>query len=431
MEQKQYMNIKTEETIGIIGLGYVGLPLLINFGKSYKVLGFDSDEKKVEVINSGKSNIDHIPSSDIENLISNGPIATSDFAKIKLVDAIIICVPTPITVHREPDLSYVINVVNQIIPFLKSGQLISLESTTYPGTTEEVIGRKVQDAGHQIGKDIFITYSPEREDPGSKFKLQDIPKVIGGITNECLAKGSKLYSSVFNDVVQVNSVKVAELSKLLENIHRAVNLGMINEFKIICDAMSVDPFEVINAAATKPFGFVPYYPGPGWGGHCIPVDPFYLSWKAKEYGHSSRFIELAGELNLSTQSWVLSKISESLNIKNLSISQSKILVLGISYKPDVDDARESPALNIFSELYKNGADVDYSDPYFSELPHTRKFNIEKKGIDLTPSNISSYDAVILLTNHTKYDYDLIYQNANLIIDTRGVYDVDNIKVIRA
>ena len=425
------MNIKTEETIGIIGLGYVGLPLLINFGKSYKVLGFDSDEKKVEVINSGKSNIDHIPSSDIENLISNGPIATSDFAKIKLVDAIIICVPTPITVHREPDLSYVINVVNQIIPFLKSGQLISLESTTYPGTTEEVIGRKVQDAGHQIGKDIFITYSPEREDPGSKFKLQDIPKVIGGITNECLTKGSKLYSSVFNDVVQVNSVKVAELSKLLENIHRAVNLGMINEFKIICDAMSVDPFEVINAAATKPFGFVPYYPGPGWGGHCIPVDPFYLSWKAKEYGHSSRFIELAGELNLSTQSWVLSKISESLNIKNLSISQSKILVLGISYKPDVDDARESPALNIFSELYKNGADVDYYDPYFSELPHTRKFNIEKKGIDLTPSNISSYDAVILLTNHTKYDYDLIYQNANLIIDTRGVYDVDNIKVIRA
>ena len=425
------MNIKTEETIGIIGLGYVGLPLLINFGKSYKVLGFDSDEKKVEVINSGKSNIDHIPSSDIENLISNGPIATSDFAKIKLVDAIIICVPTPITVHREPDLSYVINVVNQIIPFLKSGQLISLESTTYPGTTEEVIGRKVQDAGHQIGKDIFITYSPEREDPGSKFKLQDIPKVIGGITNECLTKGSKLYSSVFNDVVQVNSVKVAELSKLLENIHRAVNLGMINEFKIICDAMSVDPFEVINAAATKPFGFVPYYPGPGWGGHCIPVDPFYLSWKAKEYGHSSRFIELAGELNLSTQSWVLSKISESLNIKNLSISQSKILVLGIAYKPDVDDARESPALNIFSELYKNGADVDYSDPYFSELPRTRKFNIEKKGIDLTPSNIASYDAVILLTNHTKYDYDLIYQNANLIIDTRGVYDVDNIKVIRA
>ena len=206
---------------------------------------------------------------------------------------------------------------------------------------------------------------------------------------------------------------------------------MINEFKIICDAMSVDPFEVINAAATKPFGFVPYYPGPGWGGHCIPVDPFYLSWKAKEYGHSSRFIELAGELNLSTQSWILSKISESLNIRNLSISQSKILVLGIAYKPDVDDARESPALNIFSELYKNGADVDYSDPYFSELPRTRKFNIEKKGIDLTPSNISSYDAVILLTNHTKYDYDLIYQNANLIIDTRGVYDVDNIKVIRA
>lgn len=425
------MSIETKETIGIIGLGYVGLPLLINFGKSYNVLGFDSDEKKVEIINSGNSNIDHIPSSDIKNLVSNGSVATSDFSKINLVDAIIICVPTPITIHREPDLSYVKNVINQITPFLKAGQLISLESTTYPGTTEEVIGKSIQNAGFEIGKDIFITYSPEREDPGSKFKLQDIPKVIGGITNECLSRGAQLYSSVFKDVVKVNSVKVAELSKLLENIHRAVNLGMINEFKIICDAMSVDPFEVINAAATKPFGFVPYFPGPGWGGHCIPVDPFYLSWKAKEFGHSSRFIELAGELNLSTQSWVLSKISESLNNKNLSISQSKILILGIAYKPDVDDARESPALNIFSELHKNGADVDFSDPYFSELPSTRKFNFKKEGVELTPSNLSRYDAVILLTNHKKYDYDLIYENARLIVDTRGVYDVDDIKVIRA
>jgi UDP-N-acetyl-D-glucosamine dehydrogenase len=425
------MSIETKETIGIIGLGYVGLPLLINFGKSYNVLGFDSDEKKVEIINSGNSNIDHIPSSDIKNLVSNGSVATSDFSKINLVDAIIICVPTPITIHREPDLSYVVNVINQITPFLKAGQLISLESTTYPGTTEEVIGKNVQNAGFEIGKDIFITYSPEREDPGSKFKLQDIPKVIGGITDECLSRGAQLYSSVFKDVVKVNSVKVAELSKLLENIHRAVNLGMINEFKIICDAMSVDPFEVINAAATKPFGFVPYFPGPGWGGHCIPVDPFYLSWKAKEFGHSSRFIELAGELNLSTQSWVLSKISESLNNKNLSISQSKILILGIAYKPDVDDARESPALNIFSELHKNGADVDFSDPYFSELPITRKFNFKKEGVELTASNLSSYDAVILLTNHKKYDYDLIYENARLIVDTRGVYDVDDIKVIRA
>jgi UDP-N-acetyl-D-glucosamine dehydrogenase len=425
------MSIETKETIGIIGLGYVGLPLLINFGKSYNVLGFDSDEKKVEIINSGNSNIDHIPSSDIKNLVSNGSVATSDFSKINLVNAIIICVPTPITIHREPDLSYVKNVINQIIPFLKAGQLISLESTTYPGTTEEVIGKSIQNAGFEIGKDIFITYSPEREDPGSKFKLQDIPKVIGGITDECLSRGVQLYSSVFKDVVKVNSVKVAELSKLLENIHRAVNLGMINEFKIICDAMSVDPFEVINAAATKPFGFVPYFPGPGWGGHCIPVDPFYLSWKAKEFGHSSRFIELAGELNLSTQSWVLSKISESLNNKNLSISQSKILILGIAYKPDVDDARESPALNIFSELHKSGADVDFSDPYFSELPSTRKFNFKKEGVELTPSNLSRYDAVILLTNHKKYDYDLIYENARLIVDTRGVYDVDGIKVIRA
>tara|TARA_B100000963_G_scaffold156971_1_gene136605 strand:+ start:10311 stop:11588 length:1278 start_codon:yes stop_codon:yes gene_type:complete len=425
------MEKNKKQVVGIIGLGYVGLPLLINFSKSYEVIGFDSDQEKVDLINTGTSPIEHIPSSDIKKIQSKYSLATTNFSEIKKVDAIIICVPTPITIHRDPDLSYVINVVDQIIPFLKNGQLISLESTTYPGTSEEIIGQKVRDSGFEIGDDIFITYSPEREDPGSKFPIQDIPKVIGGITEKCLNKGVEFYSNVFKTIVQVNSVKIAELSKLLENIHRAVNLGMINEFKIICDAMQVDPFEVINAAATKPFGFVPYYPGPGWGGHCIPVDPFYLSWKAKEFGLSSRFIELSGELNLSTQNWVLNKITQSLNDKKLSLTNSNILILGIAYKPDVDDARESPSLNILYELQKRGANVDFSDPYFSKLPQTRKFKINKDGTELNPKNLKKYDLVVLLTNHSKFDYDMIYENSETIIDTRGVFSIDRKKIIRA
>ena len=304
---------KTKETVGIIGLGYVGLPLLISFSKHFNVIGFDADSKKVNNINKGVSDISHIPSTDISKIKSNLPRATSDFSFIKKVDAIIICVPTPITKHREPDLSFVKNVIKEIIPFIKPGQLISLESTTYPGTTEELIYGELQKKGFKAGDDIFVTYSPEREDPGSKFALEDIPKVIGGISQKCKKIGVSFYSKVFKNIVEVESVKVAELSKLLENIHRAVNLGMINEFKIICDEMKVDPFDVIKAASTKPFGFVPYYPGPGWGGHCIPVDPFYLSWKAKEFGLASRFIELAGELNHNTQKWVIEKVVNTLN----------------------------------------------------------------------------------------------------------------------
>jgi UDP-N-acetyl-D-glucosamine dehydrogenase len=424
-------HIDAKKVVGVIGLGYVGLPLLINFSKYFDVLGFDSNQSKVEDINNGISGIDHISPEDIRNIKPKFTRATSDYSMISNVDAIIICVPTPITIHNDPDLSYVNSVVDQIIPFLKPGQLISLESTTYPGTTDEIINSRVNDAGFTAGKDIFITYSPEREDPGSKFPLEDIPKVIGGITDDCTKVGIEFYTKVFKEVVPVSSVKVAELSKLLENIHRAVNLGMINEFKITCDAMNVDPFEVIKAASTKPFGFVPYYPGPGWGGHCIPVDPFYLSWKAKEFGLYSRFIELAGELNLKTQKWVVSKISECLNRKKLSLSSSKILLLGIAYKANVDDARESPALNIYTELSELGAHVDFSDPYFNELPSTRKFKIKKKAIELNAKNIKEYDLVVVLTDHNLFDFSFIYEHSQHIVDTRGVYSVDDIKVSRA
>jgi UDP-N-acetyl-D-glucosamine dehydrogenase len=422
---------KQKKTVGVIGLGYVGLPLLINFNKFFDVIGFDSNSEKVIKINEGISEINHISSSDIQNIQSIYPRATSDYSFIEKVDAIIICVPTPITKHREPDLTFVKTVMEDIGPFLQKGQLISLESTTYPGTTEEIIYGKLKQLGFEAGLDIFVTYSPEREDPGSKYLLEDIPKVIGGLTPACSKIGISFYSLVFKQVVEVSSVKVAELSKLLENIHRAVNIGMINEFKIICDSMNIDPFEVIEAAATKPFGFVPYYPGPGWGGHCIPVDPFYLSWKVKEFDQTSRFIELAGELNQITQKWVISKISSSLNEKGVALSKSRILLLGLAYKPNVDDARESPSLYIFSELLKTGACVDYSDPFFKTFPKTRKYNLTSDSVDINAANLASYDAVIMLTNHEAFNLPLIHNHAKLIIDTRGVFKPDGTKVIRA
>lgn len=418
------------KTIGIIGLGYVGLPLLINFSKVFHVIGFDSSIQKVESINKKESYINHIDLDALDQENGGLPYATNDMSLISKVDAIIICVPTPITKHREPDLSYVEQVVEDILPYLKKGQLISLESTTYPGTTEEVIYSRIKESGFVAGKDIYLTYSPERENPGSKYPLHKIPKVIGGVSKKCTATGKEFYSKIFDEVVEVSSVKVAELSKLLENIHRAVNLGMINEFKMICDAMSVDPFEVIDAASTKPFGFVPYYPGPGWGGHCIPVDPFYLSWKVKEYGMTARFIELAGEINSNVQKWVLEKISSELNRREISVKGSKILLLGLSYKPNVDDARESPSLNIFASLVEQGASVEFSDPFFKNFPKTRKYNFSKESVELNEENIKRFDLVLLLTNHDSFDLQLIKEHSKLIIDTKGVFSVSEV-VIRA
>jgi UDP-N-acetyl-D-glucosamine dehydrogenase len=422
-------NLLHKKTVGIIGLGYVGLPLLINFSKKFNVIGFDSDNDKVEKINNGISGISHISNDELKEIKSND-LATADISRISEVDAIIICVPTPITKYKEPDLSYIKNVMKSIAPHVKKGQLLSLESTTYPGTTEEIIYGTLNALGFEAGKDIFITYSPEREDPGSGFPMEDIPKVMGGITKECTRVGESFYSKVFKEIVEVESVKVAELSKLLENIHRAVNLGMINEFKMISEVLDVDPFDVISASATKPFGFVPYYPGPGWGGHCIPVDPFYLSWKVKEYGVSARFIELAGQMNDLTQDYVIKKIGECLDEKNKSVKNSKILLLGLSYKPDVDDARESPSLKLYSYLNARECNVDYSDPYFDTFPKTRNYNFDAKNIPLTSENLKSYDLVVILTAHKKFNFDQVHKYSSMILDTRGVYKADKKKVFR-
>src|SRR6185503_5448733 len=351
-------------TVGIIGLGYVGLPLALRFSEvGIRVIGFDIDENKAAAINSGRSYFIHIPSAAVASAKSRGFEATNDFSRIGEADALIICVPTPLNSSREPDLSFVINTTESLVPHLRSGQLVSLESTTYPGTTEEELKPRLERRGFKVGQDIFLCFSPEREDPGNQnFTTRTIPKVCGGSTATCLEVGLELYRQAVDTVVPVSSTQAAELTKLLENIHRAVNIGLVNEMKIIADRMGIDIHEVIRAAATKPFGFVPYYPGPGLGGHCIPIDPFYLTWKAKEYGVYTRFIELAGEINSSMPHWVIGKVIEALNDRKKSIKGSRCLVLGIAYKKNVDDMRESPSVELMELLTAKGASVDYSDP---------------------------------------------------------------------
>jgi UDP-N-acetyl-D-glucosamine dehydrogenase len=407
--------------VGIIGLGYVGLPLALTFSESnVKVIGFDIDNKKILNIKNSRSYISNISNNKIKNAIKKNLKVTIDFKKINLVDAIIICVPTPLDNHNAPDLSYISNTIDKILPYLKKNQLISLESTTYPGTTDEEIGNKLKLLRFNLGKDFFLVYSPEREDPGNKyFNTKNIPKIIGGYSKKCLSTGIALYKSAIDSVFPVTSTKVAEMTKLLENIHRSVNIGLVNEMKMVADKMNIDIHEVIRAAATKPFGFVPYYPGPGLGGHCIPIDPFYLTWKAKEYGINTKFIELAGEINSQMPEWVVSKITGALNVRNKSISNSKILILGIAYKKDVNDTRESPSIEIIKILKKLGALVEYSDPYVPIFPKLRKYKFKMKHIQINPKKIFSYDAVVICTNHSIFDYKMLVKNAKLIIDTRG------------
>ena len=423
-----------KRSVGIIGLGYVGLPLWINFAQSgAKVIGFDVDQKKVDLLNKGKTYIEHISAKSIKESVALGAESTTDFKFISELELIIICVPTPISKHNEPDLSFVRGVLDLCGPHLKKNQIISLESTTYPGTTEEILLPRIENYGFTVGKDFHLVYSPERENPGGDIEQSEIPKLIGGYTKLCLAKAKKLYGLVFKEIVEVPSVKIAELAKLLENIHRAVNIGMINEFKIICDKMGVDTYDVVKAASSKPFGFVPYYPGPGWGGHCIPVDPFYFSWKAKEFGVNARFIELAGELNNQVIDWVIAKAGTILNLKKQSLSGSKILLLGLSYKENVDDARESPSIKIYKKLINQGAKVDYSDPHFKKFPDTRIFDMKKsnvRSISLSASTLKKYDLVILLTKHKKFDYQMIKKYSNFILDTRGAFSPDNKKIFR-
>ena len=419
--------------IGIVGLGYVGLPLLIRFSDvDFRVIGFDIDRQKVDRLNSGQSYIKHISNEQIKSALNQGFKATSDLSKISEADAIILCVPTPLNQYREPDLSFVLGTVDSIVPYLRKGQVVSLESTTYPGTTEEELLPRVTQNGLEIGQDIFLVYSPEREDPGNKdFSTNTIPKICSGYTDACLEVGKHLYGTAVDVVVPVSSLKVAEMTKLLENIHRAVNIGLVNELKIVADKMGIDIHEVISAAATKPFGFTAYYPGPGLGGHCIPIDPFYLTWKAREYGLHTRFIELAGEVNTRMPEWVINKTAEALNSVGKPIKGSKILVLGLAYKKNVDDMRESPSVQLLELLSEKGAVIEYSDPHIPQFPKLRNHFFEMSSIELTPERISSFDCVLLATDHDAFDYEMLAQNAKLLIDTRGKYQNPLPNIIKA
>lgn len=409
--------------IGILGLGYVGLPLMLRYSSiGYKVLGFDVDQNKVNMLNSGKSYIEHISSDQVQFSVEHGFEATGDFSRASEADALILCVPTPLNKYREPDLTYVISTIDSVVPFLRKGHLVSLESTTYPGTTEEELLPRIESNGLIVGDDIFLVYSPEREDPGNpNFRTETIPKVIGGHTENCLEAGMALYQPAINTVVPLSSTKAAEMTKLLENIHRAVNIGLVNEMKIVCDRMGIDIHEVIRAAATKPFGFTPYYPGPGLGGHCIPIDPFYLTWKAREYGLNTRFIELAGEVNTNMPHWVIGKVVDALNERGKAIKGSKVLILGIAYKKNVDDMRESPSVELMEILRDKGAELSYSDPHVQVFPKLREHTFDLVSIKLTPDTIASFDCLLLATDHDKFDYEMLKEHAKLLVDSRGVY----------
>ena len=409
--------------IAVVGLGYVGLPLVLRFVEvGYRVVGIDIDPVKVEKLQRGQSYIERISTESIVAARERGFHATADFSVANEADALIICVPTPLNRFREPDLSFVTGTMDALVPHLRPGQIVCLESTTYPGTTEEELRPRIESRGYKVGEDVFLCFSPEREDPGNpEYVTRTIPKICGGATEACLRAGLALYGQAIDRVVPVSSTRAAEMTKLLENIHRAVNIGLANEMKIICDRMGIDVHEVIRAAATKPFGFVPYWPGPGLGGHCIPIDPFYLTWKAREFGLHTRFIELAGEINRAMPEWVMGKVTDALNARGQSIRGSRILVLGIAYKKNVDDMRESPAVELMELLEKRGADVQYSDPHVPVFPAMREHRFDLKSVDLTPQGVASYDLLLLATNHDAFDYPMIGKNAKLIVDTRGVY----------
>lgn len=419
--------------IGIVGLGYVGLPLMLRYREvGYSVIGFDIDPQKVSLLKSGRSYIEHISHESVARANSGDFDATTDFSRAGEVDALILCVPTPLNKYREPDLSFVIRTMESLVPHLRPGHIVSLESTTYPGTTEEELKPRVESGGLVVGKDIFLVFSPEREDPANPdFTTRSIPKVIGGMTPACLDVGLALYGQVIDKLVPVSSPKAAELTKLLENIHRAVNIGLVNEMKIVADRMGIDIHEVIRAAATKPFGFVAYYPGPGLGGHCIPIDPFYLTWKAREYGLHTRFIELAGEINSSMPDYVVAKLSAALNENKKSVRGSRILILGISYKKNVDDMRESPSVLLMEKLRDLGAEIAYSDPHVPTFPRMREHQFDLSSVALTPETLASYDCVLLATDHDRFDYEMIREHARMIVDSRGKFLEADSKVIRA
>ena len=424
---------KRTALVAVVGLGYVGLPLILRFAESgFRTLGLDIDPEKCSKLGRGETYIKTISAERVADGRRRGFEATTDFGRASEADAIIICVPTPLNHSREPDMSFVTGSIESLLPHLRPGQLISLESTTYPGTTEEELLPRIERRGLRAGEDCFVVFSPEREDPGNaRFSTQTIPKICGGITPSCLEVGVALYSQAIDKVVAVSSTRVAEMAKLLENIHRAVNIGLVNEMKLVADRMGIDIHEVIRAAATKPFGFTPYYPGPGLGGHCIPIDPFYLTWKARQYGVNTRFIELAGEVNRAMPEWVVQKGGDALNQRERSIKSSRILVLGIAYKKNVDDVRESPAAMIMELLRGRGALLSYSDPHVPSFPKMREHRFDLESIAITPESVASHDCVVLVTDHDAFDFDLIQRHAKLLVDTRGRYSVAQKNIVKA
>ncbi len=407
--------------VGVIGMGYVGLPLAIEFcSAGFTVRGFDIDGEKVKMLSSGKSYINHIDSARVQGCGGKFE-ATSDFRRLVETDCVIICVPTPLNKYREPDLSFVLNTTRTIARYLQRGQLVVLESSTYPGTTDEEMLAILEESGLKAGVDFYLAYSPEREDPNNNgHSMRTIPKVVSGYTPQCLEITAALYAVVVGSVVPVSSTRTAEATKLLENIYRAVNIAMVNELKLLFERMGIDIWEVIAAAKTKPFGFQAFYPGPGLGGHCIPVDPFYLTWKAREYDFSTRFIELAGEINTRMPYHVVDKAVAALNDRNKSINGASVLVLGLSYKKDVDDVRESPSLKLMEILRERGAEVDYNDPYIPVAPKLRNYTLTGGSVPLTAENLCRYDCVIVATDHSVYDPRMISDNAQLLIDTRNL-----------
>ncbi len=419
--------------IGIVGLGYVGQPLALRFAEvGYRVLGFDISDDLVGALNAGRSPIEHIDDVRVQLARDKGFEATSDFTRIAEADGILLCVPTPLNQYREPDLSFVTSTCEQIAPFLREGQVVVLESTTYPGTTQEEVVPRLERNGLEVGKTVFAVYSPEREDPANPdFTTSTIPKVIGGHTPNCLKAGLALYRQAIEELVPVSSTQAAEMTKLLENIHRAVNIGLVNEMKIVADRMDVDIFEVIDAAATKPFGFTAFYPGPGLGGHCIPIDPFYLTWKAREFGINTRFIELAGEVNRAMPEFVFGKMQNALNERGKAVRDAKVMVLGIAYKKNVDDMRESPAVELMEMIRAHGGELSYADPHVPVFPRMREHQFNISATQIAPNTLAAQDVVVLATDHDAFDFDMIKTHATLVIDARGVYRDPVDHIIRA
>lgn len=421
-----HKKIQTREaTICVLGLGYVGLPLLMRFREAgFPVLGVDTDPIKIQALNQGRSYIKHIRHNEVQKLITSDSKhrrLSTDYSVVSQADALVICVPTPLTVNKTPEMKFVTDTLARVSPYMKEGQLLALESTTYPGTTQEILIPLVKANGFDVGKNYFVVYSPEREDPAnSEFSSVNVPKLVGGATAACSSLGSELYKLVSGGVVSMSSPTSTEMTKVFENVYRSVNIGLVNELKMLCDKMGIDVYEVLQGAASKPFGFMKFYPGPGVGGHCIPVDPHYLAWKAREYDFELRFIELAGQINDHMPAWVVGKTSEALNHYRKPLNGSRILILGLAYKKNVDDIRESPSLHLIRLFLSHGAFVDYHDPFVPSMPNLRKFDFRFSSVALTPDTLSGYDAVVVATDHDAFDFSYIVSHSQLVVDTRGV-----------